>query len=73
MKRILCLKGFIGLGAAFFFVFGFIQPAYAYLDPGSGSLIVQGIIAGIATIGVVAKIYWHRLLKILNLKKKDKE
>lgn len=73
MKRILCRRGFIGLGAALFFVFVVIQPAYAYLDPGSGSLIVQGIIAGIATIGVVAKIYWHRLLKLLNLNKKDEE
>ena len=60
---------FIGPGAALFFVFGWTQPAYAYLDPGSGSLILQGIIAGIAAIGVVARIYWHRLLRLFSRNK----
>ena len=69
MQRVIRMKVFIVLGTALFLVFGFIQPAHAYLDPGSGSLILQGIIAGIAAISVVAKIYWHRLLGFLNLKK----
>lgn len=69
MQSVLRLKLFIVLGTALFLVFGFIQPAHAYLDPGSGSLILQGIIAGIAAIGVVAKIYWDRLLGLLNFKK----
>ena len=42
------------------FYFAFINSAYAYLDPGSASLILQGILAGIvggiATLG----IYWSR-------------
>lgn len=33
----------------------------AYLDAGSGSLIVQAIIAGGAGIAVAAKLYWRRL------------
>lgn len=37
------------------------MPAYAYLDPGTGSLIIQGIIGAIAAIGVTAKVYWHKL------------
>lgn len=35
--------------------------AYAYIDPGTGSLIIQGIIGAIAGIGVTAKIYWHKI------------
>jgi len=53
MKRVLQVKGFIGLGAALLLVFGFTQPAHAYLDPGSGSAILQGIIAGFVAIGVL--------------------
>lgn len=45
----------------------FTKPAFAYLDPGTGSAILQGILAGIAAIAVVAKLYWHRLLKIFGI------
>jgi hypothetical protein len=36
-------------------------PAYAYIDPGTGSLIIQAIIGAVAAIGVTIKIFWHRL------------
>ena len=36
-------------------------PTYAYLDPGTGSIILQGVIAAIATVGFTAKIYWQRI------------
>ena len=36
------------------------EPSYAYLDPGTGSIILQSLLAGIAvTIGVL-RLYWHR-------------
>jgi len=35
--------------------------AYGYIDPGTGSLIIQSIIGAIAAIGVTLKIYWHKL------------
>ena len=35
--------------------------AYAYLDPGTGSLIVQLAIAAIAGISFTAKIYWGKV------------
>ena len=44
----------------------------AYLDPGSGSAIVSAIIAAIAAVGVTIKLYWHRLLRLLGLKRKAK-
>ncbi len=37
------------------------SPAYGYIDPGTGSLIIQGVIGAIAAIGVTLKLYWHRL------------
>jgi len=60
-----------GLSAAMFIVFGVVSPAHAYLDPGAGSLILQGIIAGVAAAGVAVKIYWHRLLSIMGFRKDD--
>ncbi len=35
--------------------------AHAYLDPGTGSMILQLLLGGIAGMAVVLKLYWHRL------------
>lgn len=47
-------------------------PASAYLDPGSGSALLQGILAAFAAIALTLKLYWHRLLRLLGLKKKPR-
>ncbi len=38
----------------------FASPAYAYLDPGTGSIILQSILAGIAVAMGMLRLYWHR-------------
>jgi hypothetical protein len=43
----------------------------AYLDPGSGSMILQILAGGVAAVAVTAKLYWSRLLKFLRIKKDD--
>jgi hypothetical protein len=43
----------------------------AYLDPGSGSMILQMIAGGTAAIAVTAKLYWRRVLRILRIRKDD--
>ncbi len=35
--------------------------AVAYLDPGTGSMLLQVILGGIAAVGVAIKLYWHKL------------
>jgi len=42
-----------------------VQPAWAYLDPGTGSLILQGLTAGVAGVLVVGKLYFARLKSFL--------
>lgn len=37
------------------------QPVEAYLDPGSGSMLLQVLLGGFAAIGVATKLCWHRL------------
>lgn len=36
--------------------------AFSYLDPGTGSMIIQGIIAGIAIAGIAIKSFWYQIL-----------
>lgn len=37
----------------------------AYLDPGSGSLLVQGLVAGVASVVVMGKVYWRRAKRFM--------
>jgi hypothetical protein len=39
-------------------------PAHAYLDPGTGSMIVQLVIGAIAVAGVTLKMYWQKILNL---------
>lgn len=39
----------------------FISDAYAYLDPGTGSVIIQALIGVIAGVLITLKIYWYKL------------
>lgn len=41
--------------------FTLVEPAYAYLDPGTGSMILQGIIGGAAAGLFVMKMQWARI------------
>ena len=45
----------------------------AYLDPGSGSMILQAVVGGVAAVAVAGKFYWRRLLGFLGVKKKESE
>jgi hypothetical protein len=43
----------------------------AYLDPGSGSMLIQAIAGGSAAVAVTGRLYWRRLLKFLRIRKPD--
>jgi hypothetical protein len=42
---------------------------FAYLDPGSSSMIVQLFLGGLAAAGVALKMYWRRVLVFLRIRK----
>jgi len=52
-----------------------VNAAYAYLDPGTGSALIQGVLAALAAIVVTGKLYWYRLSRWLGIRKSknDKE
>ena len=53
-----------------------VTPAYAYLDPGSGSIILQAILGFIAATVATMSFYWNKvklfLKKIFKKENKDK-
>ncbi len=57
------------IGITLFFVTA-ASPAYGYIDPGTGSLIIQGVIGAIAAVAVTVKLYWHKL-KLFFLRRGD--
>jgi hypothetical protein len=46
---------------------------FAYLDPGTGSMLVQLLVGGVAAAGVALKLYWHRILRLLRIRKAEPE
>lgn len=47
--------------AVFALAVSFCAPAFAYLDPGSGSAILSAIIGVIVGMGMAIKSYWYKL------------
>ena len=41
----------------------------AYLDPGTGSMLLQVALGGVAAIAVAVKLYWYRILAVLGIRK----
>jgi hypothetical protein len=35
-----------------------------YLDPGSGSMIMQALAGGLAGVAVFGKLYWRRIKRV---------
>lgn len=63
MKKIASLNLFV--------LFLFSSSAWAYLDPGTGSMLLQVILGGVAAVGVAIKIFWYRIRAALGLGKKN--
>ena len=38
-----------------------VSPAYAYLDPGTGSMLLQLLLGGVAGVVLIFKMYWARI------------
>ena len=44
----------------------YVSPAYAYLDPGTGSILLQGLLAAIAGATAAVGVYWQRIKCMLS-------
>ena len=56
------IKALFLLGIITSLSFGFfVSDAFAYIDPGSGSLVIQMIIGALVGVGITIKLYWFKL------------
>ena len=62
MQRYLLIVQFI-----FYLSIGWpVQEAHAYLDPGTGSLLLQSLFAVIAALGAGISLFWGRLRNLFS-------
>ena len=54
-----------------FSLISYTSPAYAYLDPGTGSMLLQGLIGGIAATIAFLSIYWQKVKAFFGKEKAD--
>jgi hypothetical protein len=47
----------------------FPAAAHAYVDPGTGSMVLQGVIAAVLGLGLTLKLYWRKIRKRLTGKR----
>lgn len=47
--------------------------AYAYLDAGTGSIIMQILLGGLAGLAVVLRLFWRQILRLFGINKTEKE
>lgn len=62
-------KVFPGIIVALFCLW--VQPAMAYVDPGSGSAIMSGIIGLFVAVSLTVKTYWYKIKSMFAGKKGD--
>jgi hypothetical protein len=70
MQRSRTLANSLLLAGLLFFVL--THDAHAYVDPGSGSYILQLIIAGLLGAALAVRIYWKRIKAIFS-REQEKE
>lgn len=51
-------------------VVGAYRPAFAYLDPGTGSIILQLLLGGVAGALMLLKLYWYRIKRFFGRSEK---
>ncbi len=56
-----------------FIIFAPILRPHAYLDPGSGSFLVQLLIAGLVGAGFLIKAYWKKIKGLFTRSDSNKE
>ncbi len=51
----------------------FAPPAFAYLDPSTGSMILSAIVGLFATVALAVKTYWYRLKAFFRGERSDRK
>ena len=46
------------------------SPAYAYLDPGTGSMLLSAVFGVAAAVALAVKMFWYRIVGLFRGKKR---
>lgn len=60
------MKNYKFLSLTFIYLLCSMAQAHAYLDPGTGSIILQAILGFIAAAAATVSIYWQKFKSIIN-------
>ena len=58
---------------SFFLIMTTVQPAFAYLDPGTASVVLQGLIGGVAAGVGFFSLYYSKIKQFFSNRRKPKE
>jgi|TARA_B110000259_G_C13884591_1_gene350416 hypothetical protein len=58
---------------SFIFVIFISNNAFAYLDPGTGSIILQALVGAIAAGATYCSMYWQKIKNFFSKKKNEKK
>lgn len=51
-------------------LYGFTTaPALGYIDPGTGSAVLQGLLGALAALALTFKLWWHKFLVLIGVRK----
>lgn len=56
-----------------FALFVLVTPAFAYIDPGSGGMMMQLLLGGAAGVAVIVRLYWQRFTTFIGVRKAGAE
>ncbi len=65
------MKYFCSMVVIFMSLFLITEPAFAYLDPGTGGMLIQIVLGGVAGLAVAGKLFWHQLKSFFRFGKED--
>jgi hypothetical protein len=65
------IKHLSSTAGAFIALFTITEPALAYLDPGTGGMLIQIILGGVAGLAVAGKLFWHQLKSFFRFGRTD--
>lgn len=51
----------------------FTSPAFAYLDPGTGSMVLQAILGVVAVAGATISVYWQKVRSLFSKRDNEKK
>lgn len=69
-EKAVMLRRFLALAAVVWLLL-VARPAHAYLDPASGSILLQLVLGGVAGVALILKLYWRKIRGLFGAGKEE--